>query len=156
MTVEHRTGDLFQQTDLAAIGQGVNCKGQMGKGIAVQFKQWWPQMYSEYRYLCISGRLRVGGLHAWQTPKGNWIYNLASQHNIGPDARLDAIESALALAVEHANRHDVPSIGLPRIGSDIGGLNWADVLTVIETVAADSPVRVVCVSLPGAPAPHRR
>jgi O-acetyl-ADP-ribose deacetylase (regulator of RNase III) len=156
MTVEHRTGDLFAQTDLAAIGQGVNCKGQMGRGIAVMFKRYWPEMYSEYRYLCISGKLRVGGLHAWQTAKGNWIYNLASQHNIGRDARLDAIESALTLALEHATRHGVPSVGLPRIGSDIGGLNWSDVLTVIEKVADDSPVRVVCVSLPGAPPPRVR
>lgn len=156
MSVEHRTGDLFQQTDLAAIGQGVNCKGQMGRGIAVRFKQIWSDNYSEYRYLCMSGRLRVGGLHAWQAPSGVWIYNLASQHNIGRDARLDAIESALTLALEHAVQHDVPSLGLPRIGSDIGGLNWADVLAVIEKVAGDHPVRVVCVSLPGAPVPQPR
>lgn len=150
MSVEHRIGDLFEQTDLGAIGQGVNCKGQMGKGIAVLFKRWWPDMYAEYRYLCVAGQLRVGGLHAWQTPKGKWIYNLASQHNIGRDARLDAIESALGLALEHAIAHNVTSIGLPRIGSDIGGLRWLDVLAVIEKVAADSPVRVVMVSLPGA------
>lgn len=152
MTVEHRTGDLFQQTDLAAIGQGVNCRGQMGKGIAVQFKRIWGPagMYAEYRYLCMSGQLTVGGLHAWQAPSGVWIYNLASQHNIGRDARLDAIEAALTLALEHAVAHKVPSIGLPRIGSDIGGLNWGDVLAAIEGVAGNHPVRLVCVSLPGA------
>lgn len=152
MTVEHRVGDLFQQTDLSAIGQGVNCIGEMGSGIAPIFRRiWGPEgMFDEYRDLCLSGGLRVGGLHAWQARSGVWIYNMASQHDKGKDARYDAIESSLTLALEHAGRHGVPSIGLPRIGAGIGGLRWDEVLAVIEKVATDSPVRVVCVSLPGA------
>jgi O-acetyl-ADP-ribose deacetylase (regulator of RNase III) len=150
MSVEHRTGDLFAQTDLDAIAQGVNGRGQMGKGIAPIFKRYWPEMYAEYRYLCLSGQLSVGGLHAWQTAKGKWLYNMCTQQNIGRDARLDAVESSLIAVLAHATENGVSSVGLPRIGAGIGGLRWADVLAVIEQVAGDHPVRVVVVSLPDA------
>lgn len=150
MSVEHRIGDLFTQTDLSAIAQGVNARGQMGKGIAPVFKRYWPQMYAEYRYLCLSGQLSVGGLHAWQTAKGNWIYNMCTQQNVGRDARLDAIESALSRTLAHATTHGVPSIGMPRIGAGIGGLRWEDVLATIKQAAVEHPVRVVIVSLPDA------
>lgn len=152
MSVEHRVGDLFEQTDLSAIGQGVNCIGEMGSGIAPHFKRIWGSegMFDEYRQLCLSGQLSVGGLHAWQARSGVWIYNCASQHNKGKDARYEAIESSVALALEHAESHGVPSIGFPRIGAGIGGLKWPEVLASIEKVATDSPVRVVLVSQPGA------
>ena len=150
MSVEYRVGDLFAQTDLAAIGQGVNVAGVMGSGIAPVFKRYWPAMYAEYRALCHSGELMLGGVHAWQAESGVWIYNLASQRATGADARLDAIATSLTTALAHATVHDVPSIGLPRIGAGIGGLAWPDVRTVIEQVAHLHSVRVVVVSLPGA------
>lgn len=150
MTVEHRTGDLFAQTDLPAIGQGVNTQGKMGSGIAPVFKRYWPDMYEEYRQRCLNGELTVGGLHTWQAPSGVWIYNLASQQQTGRDARLDAIESSLALAIAHAHAHEVTAIGVPRIGAGIGGLRWDDVLGVIHSLADNDPVRIVCVSLPNA------
>lgn len=150
MSVEHRVGDLFAQTDLAAIGQGVNVKAKMGSGIAPIFKRYWPSMFSEYKTLCESGRFTVGDVHAWQAPSGVWIYNLASQHYPGKDARLDAIATALPKMLAHMEAHDVRSVGLPRIGAGIGGLRWADVLEVIHRAADPSPLRVVVVSLPGA------
>lgn len=150
MTVQHRTGDLFAQTDLAAIGHGCNCVGKWGSGIAPIFKRIWPDAYRAYRKACLSGVLTVGGMYPWQAPSGVWIYCLASQDRPGADARLDAIASSLRLALDHAHTHHVASIGLPRIGAGIGGLRWDDVLSTITDVAADDPVRVVLVSLPNA------
>lgn len=150
VSIEDRTGDLFAQTDLRAIAQGVNAQGVMGSGIAPIFRKHWPLMYAEYRHLCQTDQLAVGDLHAWQTVKGNWIYNLVSQHYTGKDARLNAIEASLTKALAHAVDHEVPSIGIPRIGAGIGGLTWPDVRAVLHRVAADHPVRLVIVSLPDA------
>lgn len=149
MVLEHRTGDLFAQTDLDAIGHGCNTMGKMGGGIAVLFRRYYPDMFTEYRRLCLSGDLSVGGMFAWETAKGKWIYNLASQQRTGRDARIEAIEASLDLALVHATEHGVTSIGLPRIGAGIGGLRWPDVQAAITEVAAPSPVRVVLVSQPG-------
>lgn len=149
-TVEHRTGDLFAQPDLQALAQGVNCQGAMGSGIAPIFRRRDEDMYEDYRAMCWHGELRPGGLHAWRSADGTWIYNMASQDRTGADARLDAIEESLTAAVNHAEANGVSAIGLPRIGAGIGGLEWADVLEVFEKVAATTTVRLVVVSLPGA------
>lgn len=147
--VEHRTGDLFGQPDLPALAQGVNCLGRMGAGIAVVFRRTWTDMFMDYSRACETGALRVGGLHVWRDPvTGTWIYNLASQHYTGRDARLDAIESSLTAAVAHAEANEVTAIGFPRIGAGIGGLDWGDVLEVFEKVAVTTTVRLVVVSLP--------
>lgn len=149
MNVEYRTGDLFDQPDLTALAQGVNCYGVMGSGIAPLFRRRDEAMYRDYRNQCVAGFLRPGDLHVWQHADGSWLYNLASQDRPGPDARLDAIEKSLTAAVAHAEEVDVPAIGMPRIGAGIGGLAWDDVRAVIEKVAATTTVRIVVVTLPG-------
>lgn len=147
--VEHRIGDLFDQRDVGAIAQGVNCMGRMGAGIAVLFRRRWPLMFMDYANECELGLLVLGGLHAWQDPEtGTWVYNLASQHSPGPDARLPAIRHALTVAVRHAESNGVEAIGLPRIGAGIGGLTWSDVLAVYEEVAATTRVRLIAVTHP--------
>lgn len=148
MNVEYRTGDLFDQPDLSALAQGVNCHGVMGAGIARIFRRRDEAMYRDYRDQCLTGFLRPGGMHAWQGTDGSWTYNLASQDRPGPDARLDALEQSLTSAVAHAEQVGVPAIGLPCIGAGIGGLMWDDVRAVIEKVAATTTVRLVVVTLP--------
>lgn len=150
MPTEHRIGDLFNQPDLFALGHGVNCLSKMGAGIAVLFRRRDQAMFEAYRELCQAGDLKPGDVFPWQHSDHTWTYNLATQHYPGADARLDAIEESLTKAVDHASAHGIETIGLPRIGSDIGGLNWDDVREVIEKVGATTQVRLVTVSLPGA------
>jgi O-acetyl-ADP-ribose deacetylase (regulator of RNase III) len=44
----------------------VNTVGVMGKGIALAFKQRYPEMYRRYRELCGTGELDVGTLFVYQ------------------------------------------------------------------------------------------
>lgn len=150
MTLEHRVGDLFEQRDVDALGHGVNCVGKMGSGIAPLFKSRFPDMHAAYVRACNSGALQVGGVFPWALPNGRFIYNLASQHRTGRDARLDAVRSSLVQAFAHAAQNNVASIAIPRIGAGIGGLRWDDVLAELHAVADDSPVTLVVVSLPNA------
>lgn len=146
-TVEHAVGNLFTHPGLDALGQGVNCQGAMGAGIAKMFRALDEDMYQDYRDLCSRSGLPLGGLHTWRMADGRWIYNLASQFNLGRDARYPAIAASLTLALEHATEHGVTSIGLPRIGCGIGGLDWVGVRQVIEDVAGRfDKVRVVTVT----------
>ena len=59
--ITYREGDLFE-SNCQTLVCTVNCKGVMGKGIALEFKQRFPIMYNEYRNVCKYGdALRNGG-----------------------------------------------------------------------------------------------
>ena len=45
-------GDIFRIEGVSSYAHGCNCAGAMGKGIAVQFKSKYPDMYLEYKQLC--------------------------------------------------------------------------------------------------------
>ena len=148
MTVDYRTGDLFDQS-LPALAHGVNCSAVMGAGIAGEFRRRWPAMHDLYRARCRAGMLRVGGVLPWRAPDGLIIYNLAIQRRPVAPASLDALRSALTAALVDAQQRGIHSLGLPRIGAGHGGLQWDDVAKVVEDAAAVSPLHVVVVTLPG-------
>jgi O-acetyl-ADP-ribose deacetylase (regulator of RNase III) len=145
VAVTHRVGDLFGQ-GLPALAHGVNCEGSMG-GIAGQFARRWPALAEDYRERCANGQIVLGEVFTWTAPDGLVVYNLVTQPYPGPCAELFAIGTSLAAAVRHAEEHGIDQIGLPRIGAGIGGLEWDDVLAVIDEVGADTDVGLVVVSL---------
>lgn len=153
MTVEHREGDLFAQ-GIRALGQGVNCHGVMGTGIAKEFRRRWPAMYDDYRLWFHNGWLRPGRVHTWLNLAGDAVvFNLATQDLPGRTATLDAVRESLTVALANAATLGVPELGIPRLGCGIGGLDWPDVAKVIDDVAGGSTVNVVVVSLPDATVP---
>jgi O-acetyl-ADP-ribose deacetylase (regulator of RNase III) len=117
-------------------------------GIAGVFAAKWPQMKFEYQAVCSVNGLQPGDVFPWTGPDGTVIYNCATQMEPGADARLGAIEDSLMAAVHDAASRGIESIGMPRIGAGIGGLDWADVKEVIERVGAQTSVTLVVVSLP--------
>lgn len=59
--IEFIHGDIFSsKTDV--IVNTVNCVGVMGKGLALQFKNKYPHMFSAYVNVCRKGLLRPGKL----------------------------------------------------------------------------------------------
>lgn len=140
------TGDLFT-AGLPAIGHGCNCAGSMGAGIALAFKQRFPDMYQEYRRRCRAGEFRLGDIMVWETPD-LVIYNLATQPVPRPSATLEAIDTSVRAALADAAGRGLAQLGLPRVGAGLGGLNWPDVADVLDRASADSLVELVVVSLP--------
>lgn len=130
-----KTGDLFT-SDAPAIGHGVNTKGKMGAGIAVQFKNRFPKMYDSYRDLCATGMFRPGGVMVYSA-ESPVVYNIASQDLPGANARLDWLETGLRITLEDAEERNIERIALPQIGCGIGGLSLPDVLEVIKNVEAN-------------------
>lgn len=148
MTFEHRTGDLFEE-GLEAIAHGVNCKGVMGAGIATVFRDDFPEMFEAYRKLCKGGKLKPGMVYPWFDEELElWVFNLATQPTPGPTADLAAIRLTVQKMLAFCEKKGIESVGLPRIGSGLGGLEWDDVRATIEEVAESSPVHLVIVSLP--------
>jgi O-acetyl-ADP-ribose deacetylase (regulator of RNase III) len=147
-----RIGDLFEQHDLDALAHGVNLVGAMGRGIAADFKERWPEMFHAYEAWCRTG-VQPGAIFVWRGPP--LIYNLATQRRPGAHATLAAIETSVHAMLADAaslkrniNCGDIERIGIPRLGSGLGGLRWEAVRPVLEAAARDSAVELVVVARP--------
>lgn len=131
----YKSGDLFT-SDAPAIGQGVNCKGAMGAGIALTFQNKYPDMYQEYKRQCRDNILEPGGLMVWSMPGEQVVYNLASQNYPGPDAQVGWIGGAMKNALTHADANGIDRIAIPMIGAGIGGLDWEPVEAILRGCAS--------------------
>jgi O-acetyl-ADP-ribose deacetylase (regulator of RNase III) len=143
MTVEFITGDLFVNRHGAeALAQGCNCRGSMGAGIAVGFRERYPRMFEEYRRRCKAKprEFNVGDVFFWKEDGLPAVFNLATQEDYWRHrATLQAIETALEAMKRRAAEEGITSIALPRIGAGYGGLSWKQVRPVLERVFADWP-----------------
>jgi O-acetyl-ADP-ribose deacetylase (regulator of RNase III) len=148
MPISFAEGDLLESIQLYhldAIGHGVNCVGAMGAGIAAQIARKWPAMEKSYRELCNGDHnpLLPGQIQAWIEPDSQLcIYNVASQFRPGKDARYQWLASGISNMLYHAEVNDIERVGLPRIGSGIGGLNQQVVENIIRVLAVASPVEI--------------
>src|SRR5579871_1100630 len=141
MSVTWTKGDLFA-SDLEAVAHGCNCVGAMGAGIAVEFRRRWPKMYQEYRDRCKAGKFNPGGVYMYATKTGLFIFNLATQPDLG-GATIEAISDSLQEMVKMAKVFGVAQIGMPAIGAGLGGLDWAEVKEVIQRVGDSTPIELV-------------
>ena len=71
-------GDIFNIEGVNNYAHGCNCVGAMGKGIALQFKNKYPKMYSEYRAMCKDDLFNPGDVFDYNYGNGH-IYNLGTQ-----------------------------------------------------------------------------
>jgi len=140
MSAECLRGDLFLIQDVQAFFQGCNATGAMGKGIALEFKKRWPEMYQEYKIRCKQGKLKLGDVFHW-TNREFHIFNLITQPRPGPYAELDAIEKALDKAIQLCILHRINSVAIPKIGAGLGGLPWEAVKQIIESRFSKLPIK---------------
>ena len=103
----------------------------MGKGIALQFRHKFPEMYSEYKKRCLEGRFSLGDLFVYKYESGV-VFNLGTQINWRTKADINAIENSMYKMLEYADENKIHSIALPKIGAGLGDLSWDDVKSVIE------------------------
>jgi O-acetyl-ADP-ribose deacetylase (regulator of RNase III) len=137
-------GDLF---DHDVIGHGVNCQGLMGAGVAVGFRQRFPRMFHQYVQLCSQERLRPGDIQPW-FENGTLGFNIASQDQPGPTAKILWLQRGLQKAANQAQYLNAPTLAIPRIGCGIGGLQWANVKTVIRDIEERNNFQITVVTLP--------
>lgn len=160
--ITYREGDLFE-SNCQTLVCTVNCKGVMGKGIALEFKQRFPTMYNEYRNVCKYGdALRNGGdlwlytyenlsqLTLWDTDgklnKGRQskILCFATKEHWKDPSLLYWITRGLNTFREKYKEWGITSIAFPKLGCTNGGLRWGSVQLIMEDKleGLDIPVEI--------------
>lgn len=147
MPIEFVAGDLFANAHaVQAFAHGCNCEGSMGAGIAVGFRQRYPEMYEQYRALCKAQprEFNLGEVWLWKADEQPWVFNLGTQERVWrARASYEAIETALERMRALADAETVTSIAIPRIGVGYGGLSWKKVRAIVERVFASWSGRLV-------------
>ncbi|MCC6156983.1 MAG: macro domain-containing protein [Deltaproteobacteria bacterium] len=119
-----RKGDLFRSSAQTIVNT-VNCVGIMGKGLALEFKMRFPDMFVHYAGLCAQGRVRLGEPYLFKALVGPWILNFPTKGHWRSVSRLSDIVAGLEHLEEHYREWGITSLAVPALGSGNGGLEWA-------------------------------
>ena len=133
--IEYADGDVLKDQSEALVNT-VNCVGVMGRGIALQFKNAYPENFRQYAGACKNGLVMPGKMNVFGT--GNligvrWIINFPTKRHWRGASKIEDIASGLDDLVDVIRRLNIKSISLPPIGCGLGGLDWRDVRALIET-----------------------
>jgi O-acetyl-ADP-ribose deacetylase (regulator of RNase III) len=141
MITIRENADIFGSTADALVNP-VNCRGVMGKGLALQFKTRFPECFGPYKEACDAGLLRPGILVRVPSTYGPDIIMFPTKDHWREPSRLEWIEQGLAYLKAHYSEWGIRSLAMPKIGCGLGGLDWRDVRPLIEKYLADEPLQV--------------
>ena len=153
--IELKKGNLLE-ADADALVNTVNCVGVMGKGIALQFKQAFPENFRSYQKACkrqevAPGTMLVVSVSTTIGPK--FIINFPTKRHWKQPSYLEDIEKGLPDLSEKIKEFGITSIAVPPLGCGNGGLNWSEVEPLIRQHLENLPnVRILLYAPEGAPA----
>jgi O-acetyl-ADP-ribose deacetylase (regulator of RNase III) len=152
--IELTSGDILKD-DSEAIVNTVNCVGVMGRGIALQFKNAWPENFKAYEAACKREEVQPGRMFVFDTGQLTWpryIINFPTKRHWRGKSRIEDIDAGLEALVCELRKRDIHSVAIPPLGSGLGGLDWSEVRPRIEVAMMATPdVRVRIYEPKGAP-----
>ena len=124
-------GDIFT-AKTEAIVNPVNCIGVMGAGLALQFKNRYPDVYNAYREACINGQVKIGKVWTYTLPQGH-IIHFPTKNDWRDHSRKAWIEEGLVAFKSELERLNCKSVAVPLLGAGKGRLSRDVVLELLET-----------------------
>lgn len=137
--VKYKQGNILSE-DVEAIVNTVNCVGVMGRGLALQYKNKFPDNFKIYANACKSDEVLPGKMFVTQTgqltnPK--YIINFPTKRHWKGKSKIEDIEDGLIDLVDTIEKYDIKSIAIPPLGSGLGGLDWSIVKSKIQDTFYD-------------------
>lgn len=156
--IEYKSGDILRENAEALINT-VNCVGVMGRGIALQFKNTFPQNFKAYVAACKKQEVQPGRMFVFETGQltnPRYIINFPTKRHWRGKSRMQDIEAGLKTMAEVIRQHNIHSIAIPPLGSGLGGLDWSAVKPRIEAALQSlTDVRVIIYEPKGTPAAEK-
>lgn len=121
--VDVRLGDLFA-SQAQTLVNSVNCVGVMGKGVALEFKKRFPEMYADYVERCRRGKVKLGEPYVYPAMVGQWVLNFPTKDHWRSVSRLDDIVRGLEYLKAHCKEWGIQSLAVPPLGCGNGQLEW--------------------------------
>ena len=136
--IRYETGNLLE-AGTGALVNTVNTVGVMGKGLALMFKEAFPENFRRYAAAVAAGGVQTGRMFVTETSalRGpRWIINFPTKQHWRGKSRMEWIEKGLDDLSRVIDGQGIRSIAIPPLGCGLGGLDWRDVRPLIETKLA--------------------
>ena len=139
--ITYVVGDLFYSPARVLVN-AANTVGVMGKGVAYDFKRFYPSMFAAYRERCQEDAFDIGDLMLYRTPH-KWVLNVPTKRHYRAQSRPEYIEAGLKKFVELYAEAGITSVSFPRLGTGSGGLDWDDeVRPLMESYLDRLPINI--------------
>lgn len=132
--IKYTKGNLLEANAQALVNT-VNTVGVMGKGIALQFKNRFPNNYKEYRAACKAGTFKTGQVlivKEGDLLNQKIIVNFPTKSHWKEKSKYEYITTGLIALKKAINDYNIESIAIPPLGCGNGGLDWSVVKEMIE------------------------
>lgn len=137
--ISYVKGNLLD-SQAEALVNTVNTVGVMGKGLALQFKEQFPENYRKYREVCKNKAFNVGQVFETteHTVGGDKIIiNFPTKTTWREPSRYSYIEEGLVALKKLLIEREIKSVAIPPLGTRNGGLDWDRVRLMIENSLSD-------------------
>jgi O-acetyl-ADP-ribose deacetylase (regulator of RNase III) len=137
--IRYTQGNLLK-ADVEAVVNTVNTVGVMGKGIALMFREEFPENFKRYAAACKAKKVRVG--HMFVTERHDlmgpsWIVNFPTKQHWRQPTKLEWVVDGLEELHSVIREKAIKSIAVPPLGCGNGGLEWSVVQPAIEEALGD-------------------
>ena len=126
-------GNLFE-ADVEGLVNTVNTVGVMGKGIALMFKERFPENFKAYEAAAKRGEIHIGRMFVTASPQlsgPRWIINFPTKKDWRHPSRLEWVADGLINLRTMIAEKAIRSIAVPPLGSGNGGLDWNTIRPLI-------------------------
>jgi len=134
--ISYTSGNLLEDNADALVNT-VNTVGVMGKGIALMFKEAFPENFKAYKKACDNKEVVLGKMFVTcsdQLIGPKWIVNFPTKGHWRYPTRMEWVEKGLEDLKKFIIKNEIKSIAIPPLGAGNGGLNWCDVKPKIVKV----------------------
>jgi O-acetyl-ADP-ribose deacetylase (regulator of RNase III)/uncharacterized protein YwgA len=115
--------DIFQSKAQTLINT-VNCVGIMGKGLALEFKKRFPEMFNDYVERCARREVRLGKPYIYESLVQPHVINFPTKDHWRSVSNLQDITRGLEYLVNHYKEWGITSLAIPPLGCGEGQLEW--------------------------------
>jgi len=119
---------LWSKSD--AIVQGIARNEDFTRGLAASIRAEWPAIAQDFDTCCCNGELVDGDAWVWENASGADVINLIT-HGESREASLASLDKSLAALVALVQAKGWKSLAVPKVGTDVGDLDWRDVKPLI-------------------------
>lgn len=145
--LKHVSGDILL-SKAQVLTHSIAANDPMNQGLALALHERHPAMHKDFHHWCHQNHPKPGNAWIWSGSNNTRIVNLLCQDGgYGRGAKpqkatLKNVRESLKALAKIVKKEAITSLALPRIATGVGGLDWDDVLPIIEEKLGDLGIPV--------------